>query len=533
MPTAELVLSRFPRHLDADTPGKLIGDVVGGIARPLDSQISQVGKVRRSHRSGEAEQRIDVLRLAALHRFDDLFLVPVTRRLATLQAQDVDADPALALEMLGLDEETAITRRPDEADDAAARQRLATAIDAVSAHDAWLGVARRSLIAAIADQRGRATTAGGLLAATADYLGLDAFEVHHQDAAPGEVAFWHLARCNDRIAPEVARTDDAAATERVVGEHLLALEENPPYLADLAPTARRHGDQFHVRRQGFETVPCTVIVEGIDDRTMAPMLVDTVRGVGIATTVAVPDGSTLRFERDGRVELDGTSVAGRSYVFRGAVFAGATEALESFVFTDAAVDDTTNTALYGDRAARYTVTSPLATAFDPSPAFPHLDALLVPMQLERGTTRFATFVGAGVFGSLTPEGPTAESTADPAAPEPIAGYFDERVFLPDPAGAPSLRIGFEWDEREAYAVRVWLPFAFAQLDGEGEPTLRAVIRLLLDRHRAAGVHVYVEHADPRWVLGTGIARDLDSDDALGLVVAGTETWTGDTEQPDS
>ena len=136
----------------------------------------------------------------------------------------------------------------------------------------------------------------------------------------------------------------------------------------------------------------------------------------------------------------------------------------------------------------------------------------------------------------------AEATGEGDKERVEHDVFSERFLIkrpllqalePDPAGPPSLRIGFEWDEREAYAVRVWLPFAFAQLDVEGEPTLREVIRLLLDRHRAAGVHVYVEHADPRWVLGTGIARDLDSDDALGLVVAGTETWSGDTEQPDS
>jgi hypothetical protein len=527
VPTAELVLSRFPRHLDVDTPGKLIGDVVGGLARPLDTQISQIGKVRRSHRSGEADQRIDVLRLGALHGFNELFLVPLVRRLATLAAEDVVADPSLALELLGLSEDDGLVRRAGEADDGPARARLAVALDAVAGHDAWLAIARRTLIGAIADQRHRAATAAGLLGAAADYLGMEAVEVHHDDAAPGKVAFWHLARCRDRIAPTLTDPADPAQTVTVPGEHLLALEENPPYLADLGPTERHHADRFEVRRQGFEAVPCTVIVEGRDDRCLAPMVVDTDRGVGIATTVSVPDGSTLRFERDGRVELDGTSVAGRSYVLRGAVFAAAADAVNAFVFADSTVDDDANAERFGDRAGRYVVTSPLAGAFDPSPAFPHLDGLLVPLRLSQATTRFAVFVGAGVFAGLDGDGRPV-----PAAPEPIAGYFDESVYQPDAAGTPSLAVGFEWDEREAYAVRLWLPFAFAQLDATGEPTLREVVRLLLDRHRAAGVHVYVEHADPRWVLGTGITRDLDSDDALGLVVAGTETWADDIDQPD-
>jgi hypothetical protein len=171
------------------------------------------------------------------------------------------------------------------------------------------------------------------------------------------------------------------------------------------------------------------------------------------------------------------------------------------------------------------VTAPLDDALDPAPSFPHHDGLLRPLTLDRAETRFAVFVGAGTFGSV------AGTTDVMAAPEPVAGHFDEAVFLPDPGGAPSFEVGFEWDEREAYAVRVWLPRAFAGLDTADEPSLREVVRLLLDRHRAAGVHVYVEYADPRWVLGTGVVRDLDSDDALGQVVAGTSAWEDDTEQP--
>ena len=53
MATADLVLSRFPRHLDADTPDKIIGDVVGALATAAETQIVQVGQVRRARRIGE------------------------------------------------------------------------------------------------------------------------------------------------------------------------------------------------------------------------------------------------------------------------------------------------------------------------------------------------------------------------------------------------------------------------------------------------------------------------------------------------
>ena len=66
-----------------------------------------------------------------------------------------------------------------------------------------------------------AATVGGLLGATATYLGLSVDELHHDPEG-----YWHLARCRDLIA-----LDDRP------GEQLLALEENPPYLADIGPIA--------------------------------------------------------------------------------------------------------------------------------------------------------------------------------------------------------------------------------------------------------------------------------------------------------
>jgi hypothetical protein len=529
MATAEQVLTRFPRHLDVDQPGKVIGQVVGALATPLDSQLSQNGKLRRTHRSAEVEQLLDLLRLGALHGFGDRAYLPVERRLAGLDDLDVSTDDGVeqALRLLGLGADSGLLDRfPGETDDTAARTRLAGALTAMAAYDAWLTVARRTLVTVIGHQRTQSTTVAGLLGAAADYLGVELVEVHHDD--PG--GYWHLGRCRDRLRPSRAQPPAAdggspgsPAPTELVGEHLLALEENPPFLADIGPIGRRHADRFHVTRHGFDTVPCTVVIKGLQDRTLEPMVVDIDSGEGVATTVSVPDGSTLRFERDGRVELDGSSVARRSFAFSGAVFAADGAHPKDFVFADAETDAPVGPA---GRTGRYVVTRPLADAFEPLPSFPHTEGLLRPLRLDRAETRFAVFVGAGVFGSL--DGGGADLLA---APEPVAGRFDQAVFLPEPGGARSFEIGFEWDEREAYALRVWLPQALAGLDTPDEPSLREVIRLLLDRHRAAGVHVYVEYADPRWVLGTGVIRDLDSVDALGQVVAGTEAWLDETPQP--
>jgi len=470
MPTADLVLSRFPRHLDADVPGKLIGDVVSGLATGQDAAIGQVGRVRRSHRVGELDQVIDLLHLAGLHGFDASMLDALLRRVREI-------DPPIP-------------------------------------YDRWLRIAARMLTDAIVDQREESGTVAGVLGAAAAYLGLDLVELDHD---PG--GYWYLARCVDRLLPG----DDPGQP----AEQLLALEENPQHVADVGPTPRHHGDRFAVLRQGFDPAPATVVVRGIEDRTLRPIVVNVDDGFGVATTLAVGNGATLRFERDGRVELDGASVAGRSFTFRGAVYADeARDHERDFVFDDATSSATSS----ATSPATFVVTQPPADAFDDHPTFPHADPLLPAVVLGRGETRFAVFVGAGVFGSEADDG---AHTPVQAAPHPIAGIFDDTVFEPEPApdGAPSFEIGLEWDEREAYAARVWLPRTTADLDRDGEAPMREVLRGLLDRHRAAGVHLYVEYTDPRWTLGTGIVRDLDSEDALGIVVAGTEAWEDDTEQP--
>jgi hypothetical protein len=516
MATAEQVLSRFPRHLDADTPGKVIGDVARSLATGLDTQISQVGKVRRGHRVREVEQVVDLVRLGGLNGFSDTFLGPLGRRVRLLADPGTGVDALL--EQLGLahNRDAVLAPWPGEADDAPARGRFADAARRAARYDDRLSVGEQALVDASAAMLDRNGTVGGVLGATAAYLGLEIGEIGRDESG-----YWHLARAHDRFGVELPGPPGASpTTTRHAGEHLLALEENPPHLADQGPIPRRHADLFTVSRLGFETVPCTVIVIGANDRAGHPMIVNVDDGEGIATIVDVPDGSKLRFERDGRVELDGASVARRCFRFSGAVFATGGHP-KDFVFADADAAER-----FGDRAAVFSVTRPIGDGFDSEPSLPHGDPLLPPLKLARAGARFAVFVGAGAFGLDRGAGDVVT-----AAPEPVAGFFDESVYQPDPAGVQSFQIGFEWDERETYAVRVWLPQSLANLDRDGEPSIRELVRVLLDRHRSAGVHVYVEFTDPRWVLGTGIVRDLDGEDALGIAVAGTEAWTDEIGQP--
>jgi hypothetical protein len=304
----------------------------------------------------------------------------------------------------------------------------------------------------------------------------------------------------------------------------MALEENPFQPKVVDPVPRRHGDRFHVLRGGFDEVQVTIRVKGIDDRTLAPMVVNLDTGFGVAFTGPVSGGQELRFESDGRVTLEGASVARLSYSFLGGVFGDRTRAHNrDFVFAD---QDSLEQ--YGDREGTFAVTAPVADAFEPTAVFPHAEGLLGAATMSVGESRWAFFVSVGHFG-MHPAGGDDRF----AVPLFDAGRFDRSAFAavageqPDPAA----EVGFAWQEREPFAATLWVPQRFEALDVNGEMPVRERLRGLLDRHRSAGVHVYVKYADDRWSLSTGILRELGSTDPRGLVVAGTRLWPDGTPQP--
>ena len=530
-PRSETILNRFPACFDLADPDKTFAAIVAGLASELDVATSSVGRIRRNHRISDVDNEWDLLSLAALHDIDEGHYDVLNRRLdaITISGGVLLADPGNA--GLATDTRTLLADLvavmgdvfpsfTDEPDETLANQRLANALTRATRYAPAVALRRAQTLDAIGLHHAGNSSVESLLRATASLLALDVIDVlHHPER------YWHFAICSDRIRLSEPQPAEAAAPSEELQPvaDLVALEENPYKAADVNPVPRPHGQLFSITRAGWEDVPLTVRVLGVADRSMAPMVVNVDTGSGVIYTGAVADGEELRFETTGRVTLgpvdapNPSEVTRLAFSFSGAVFAASPAHSNDFVWADA--DDST---VGGDRAAAFAETTPLERGFDPSTAFPHEGGLIQAPTLLVNTTRWAFFVRVSHFGRQL-----APTVPEPALPTVLAGIWDESVFDPtgpDGTRAPSGQVGFEWEEREAFAVCVWLPRRFSSLDAEGSELIRERVRILLDRYRGAGIHVRVKYSDDRWTLGVGVTRDTESLDAMGTIVAGTRLW---------
>jgi hypothetical protein len=509
------VLGRFPAYLGLARPDTLATWVVTGLSGDLDVETAQLLGIRQAHRIGQAATETDLFLLASLHGLGPeraeplrIRLEAVTALAGQLAAGTIDAATAAQLVTSLL--QVRASAQP-------ALGQLGAALAPLLAYNAQVGYFRACLRTVIGLHRGGNGTVSALLGAAAAYLGLAPSPA--VDSADG---FQHVASCTDLLTL-AAPTGGGTITS---DPDVLALEENPPRPAEMAPTARASGDRFQLLRVGFGTVPVTIRVLGLGGGTVDPMVVNVDAGYGFGYLGTVPGGSELQFTSDGQVTLDGADVGPLGFSFSGAVFASGGELRPGdFVFADSSRPP-------GPADASFAVTAPTTDAFDPAPAFPHPELALAPATALSGESRWAFFESVGHFGSLV------GNQAVPTSPGPTGGYLDggppgsrSAVFASTGTPPAAAQVGFQWLERELYAVRLWIPARFAALDQPGATPVSERVRQLLDRHRAAGVYVYTEYGTPEWVLGTGVLSPATGTADPMAQLTGTVLWPVGTPQP--
>ncbi len=537
---AAAILGRFPAHLEAARPGKLLGEVVTAIAIDLDTLAAALAAVRRAHRLADADELADLWRIAALHgmgRPEFEILLGRHRRahelLNALVAAVDDSGRESAADALSMlwALQAPTPRLPLFADPAAptdtarAAARMATQVRTTLRHAAVTGAVRTRIAEACAIHADGNGTVMALMRGAANALDLDLGDVMHSADR-----YWHAARVNDRLrlardVPGAAGAAGAAGTSvdepLAVAEELLGIEENPLWRAETDNAPRRHAELFTETRRGFERALLQVRVTGEGERTLGPMLVNRDEGHGIGYSGVVGNGELLVFNEDGRVLLDDADVTSMAYAWQGACFAGDDASTDSdFVFDGPGLDPRR-------KKATFVTTTPI-NGLDREAMYPSDGASLAVPGIAVGVTRLAFFVAEAHFASLDPSpgGPRS------VTPRIGAAVFDSAVFAPPPLPrTASARVALSWLEHRAFAVRLLVPPRFRRWrsdDADGVLTLQAVARAL-ERFRPLGVELRVEYIDDRWSLGGGTLTSGVDDDLIESLRAGTVLWPAPVE----
>ncbi len=535
---AERVLSRFPAHLEAGDPGKMLHHLVTDLAAPLEALAVEVGEIRRAHRLGDAQVLVDALRVAAylrLARPDFEALAARLERAGTLtatlagavDAAEREAAAEALCDLWGLAAERPrlalfdpAATSPEDADLATAASTLAAAAREQLTLGRRVEALERRVAEAASIHAGGNGTVSALLRATANALDLDVVGIFHS-----QDRFWHAATVQDRLplVRRVANGDGERRETLAPATEVIGLEENPRRRRETGASPRRHGELFTTLRKGFETARLQIRCTGVGDRTLGPMLVNRDQGRGIGFDGRVPDGKTLVVTEEGRALLDGADVTAHCYAWEGACF-GASDgtADRDFVLAGAGTADS-------DKVATFAKATP-AGALAPGATFPHAGFALPVPGVAVGETRFAFFAGAAHF---------AAGSESRVAPRPFAGLFDGSVFAAgrDGRNEAAARVELSWLEHEAYAVRVLLPRRFGGFvpevpeggESRGFRRIPEIVAAGLQRFKPAGVHVRVELADKRWVLDRGVLAGDVEDSPIENVRSGIHLWAAEAE----
>lgn len=212
---AQKVLGRFPRHLEADAPGKLIGLVTGALVRDQDVQAADMQGIRLAHRLFGARELYDLLLLAGLHGITQSEMAilfarqnKVLRLLAILKSGEGEpaerrqqANDLLALWALPGEEPLRLfavdpaAAGPLTAEDAQiAINRLLPKAAAASQAKVLLEMVRHRIAETAAIHIIGNGSVRALLRGAANALDLDLGKIEHS-----EDRFWHAAPVHDRL----------------------------------------------------------------------------------------------------------------------------------------------------------------------------------------------------------------------------------------------------------------------------------------------------------------------------------------------
>jgi hypothetical protein len=492
------ILSRFPAHLDASVPGKQIVEITDALARDLDEQSAIMAAIRRSHRLADADERRDLLLIAARHGMTpgDFAILTArldrTRELLAALAAAGDGNQRLERADTLLDLWGLAAPKPRlplfDADPVQASEALQGEVLNTLATASLLD-AMRVRIAGVALNHAQGNgTIRALMFSAANALDLDLATIHHSDDR-----YWHVAEAFDRL-----RVGGLAPARELLG-----IEENPLFRFETDQSGRKDGELFSLLRRGFERSVLQVRVTGKEKFTVGPMVVNRDEGHGVGFAAAVPAGEMLQFTEEGRVFLEAADVTAYAYAWQGACFAAADSRPADFVF-DA-------------EGSRFAVGFP-ENALDPEFVFPHGGESLPMPGIAIGETRMAYFAQTAFF-----------SGTRRVAPRPAVGFADLSGFaaaVGDTLPVSAL-ISFSWLERRAFSVRVLIPPRFYALtpdDPDGFETRRRVAQAL-QRFKPAGIEVTVDFVEDRWKLGEGALLSETADDPIAELRAGTRLWS--------
>ncbi len=534
------ILARFPAHLEAARPGKLLGGVVDALAVDLDVFSARMAAVRRAHRLAEADELADLLLLGARHGIRpaelDIAFERVARAAELIETLGTAATPAgrdaaaeSLLDLWGLD--LAHPRLPlfappgNPGDLGAAALRLLAAAREATRHAELLGALRRRIGRICVLHAGGNGSIAAVFGAAANALDLEldpAAIVHSADR------YWHAAPVADALA--IRRLVDVPVAGKPPGtqerpqalppaHEFIGVEENPLWRMTTDSINRHHAERWSLVRRGFERTLLQVRVKGADGgRTIGPMVVNRDEGHGVGLVGSVPPGKTVVFTEEGRALLDGADVTASAYAWQGGCFAGDDhDAKRDFVFAGPALAT-------GQRPATFVTTVPPG-ALDREAVFPHAGPSLPMPGIAVGTTRLTYFVQQAHAGSL--EGSPAAVRS--VTPRTAAAVFDGSVFAAGPAEAEAVagEVSLSWMERRAFAARLLIPGRFRNLREAGDADAIQVLRRVsraLDRFRPAGVELKVEFIDDRWVLGQGVLPGAAAFDPITALRAATALW---------